>query len=255
MVRTQVPDTENVTGDEESVNADPVIEPMRAKTFFHAAVLLCLLPFPLAAQTIPSPYRFWETRQEAGPFAGWISPGTGRFGYGPAASPLVGARYGLDFPGPLSIEGVVNWIPTTRDVVDPRREEGQRVIGSSDASLLGVDARLKLSLTGQRTWHGLNPFALAGAGLMWDLADPSADEEELEEDDRFELGTAFVGQLGGGLRVFLSDHWIVRTDALLHVWKLDTPAGFRDVSRGFGDVGASEWVNASSVSVGAAYRF
>ena len=244
-----------MTGDEESVNADPVTEPMRAQTLFHAAVLLCLSPASLAAQTIPSPYRFWESRQEAGPFGGWIAPGTGRFGYGPSPGPLVGARYGIDFPGPLSLEAVVNWIPTTRDIVDPRRAEGKRVIGSTDANLLGGDARLKLSLTGQRTWHGLNPFVLAGAGLMWDLADTTAVEDDLDQADRFVFGTAFVGQLGGGLCWFLNDHWIVRTDALLHVWKLDAPTGFRDVSRGFGDVGISEWVNASSISLGVAYRF
>jgi hypothetical protein len=244
-----------VTGDEESVNADPVTEPMRAQTLFHAAVLLWLCDAPASGQTIPSPYRFWETRQEAGPFAGWIAPGTGQFGYGPAAGPLMGTRYGFDFPGPISIEGVVSWIPTTRDVMDPRRAEGDREIGSTDANLLGVDARLKLSVTGQRTWHGLNPFLLAGAGAMWDLAEHAPVEDDLEETDRFEFGTAFVGQLGGGLRWFLTDHWIVRTDALLHVWTLDAPEGFQDVSRGFGEVGASEWVNASSVSFGAAYRF
>ena len=224
---------------------------MLPKPLLHAAVLLCLAPAALAGQEIPSPYRFWETRQEAGPFAGWIAPGTGRFGYGPGPGPMVGARYGLDFPGPLSLEGVVNWIPTSRDLVDPRRLEGQRVIGSVDANLLGVDARLKLSITGQRTWHSLNPFLLAGVGLMWDLAPASADEEELEENDRFEFGTAFVGQLGGGLRYFFNDHWIARTDALLHVWKLDAPAGFREA----GDVGLSEWVNASSISFGVGYRF
>jgi hypothetical protein len=228
---------------------------MRAQTLFLAAALSCLGTRSADAQTIPSPYRFWETRQEAGPFAGWIAPGSGRFGYGPGAGPMIGVRYGLDFPGPLSIEGVVNWIPTTRDVVDPRREEGQGVIGSADANLLGVDARLKLSITGQRTWHGLNPFVIAGIGLMWDLAPTASVEEDLEATDRFDLGTAFVGQLGGGLRFFFNDHWIVRSDALLHVWKLDAPEGFRNPSRGFGDVGLSEWVNASSISLGVAYRF
>ena len=228
---------------------------MRAQTLLLAAILLSLAPRPAAAQTIPSPYRFWETRQEAGPLGGWIAPGTGRFGFGPGAGPMVGVRYGLDFPGPLSIEAVVHWIPTTRDVMDPRRQEGVRKIGEADAKLLGADARLKLSITGQRTWHGLNPFALAGVGLMWDLAEPAEIEQDLGETDRFDLGTAFVGQLGGGVRWFLTDHWIVRTDALLHVWKLDAPAGFRDASRGFGDVGVSEWVNASSVTLGVGYRF
>lgn len=228
---------------------------MRAQSVFFAAALLCSAARPLAGQSIPSPYRFWETRQEAGPFAGWIAPGAGRFGYGPAAGPMVGVRYGLDFPGPISVEGVVNWIPTTRGVVDPRRQEGQRVIGSADANLLGADLRLKLSITGQRTWHGLNPFALAGLGLMWDLAPASPDEADLEATDKFQFGTAFVGQLGGGLRVFFTDHWIARTDALLHVWKLDAPAGFRDSARGFANIGPSEWVNASSISLGVGYRF
>lgn len=228
---------------------------MRAQPLLLIALLLGLHARSAAAQSIPSPYRFWETRQEAGAFAGGIATGSGRFGYGPKTGPMVGVRYGLDFPGPLSIEGVVNWIPTTRDVVDPRRQEGERVIGSGDAELLGVDARLKLSLTGQRTWHGLNPFVLAGVGLMWDLAEGAPDEDDLEETDRFELGTAFVGQLGGGLRWFLNDQWIARADALLHVYKLDAPVGFRDPERGFGSVGVSEWVNASSIALGVAYRF
>jgi hypothetical protein len=228
---------------------------MRAQTLIQTAVLLCLCSRSIDAQTIPSPYRFFETRQEAGPFGGWIAPGTGRFGYGPGPGPMLGARYAIDFPGPLSLEGVVSWIPTTRDVIDPRRAEGQGKIGEADSYLLGADARLKLSLTGPRTWHGLNPFVLAGIGLMWDLAGSTAVEEQLETTDRFQFGTAFVGQLGGGLRYFLNDHWIVRSDALLHIWKLDAPDGFRDVSRGFGDVGLSEWVNASSISLGVAYRF
>ena len=228
---------------------------MRAKSLLQALILVCLCHGPAAAQTIPSPYRFWDTRQEAGPFVGWISPGRGQYGYGPAPGPMAGARYELGFPGPLSIEGVVDWIPTTRDVIDPRRAEGSRKIGESDAHLLGADLRLKLSVTGTRTWHHLNPFVLSGVGLMWDLAPEGPAEADLQDADRFKLGTAFVGELGGGVRLFANDHWIARTDALLHIWKLDTPTGFRDTSRGFTDIGPGEWVNASSISLGIGYRF
>lgn len=228
---------------------------MRLKSLLQAAILLCLSRGTADGQTIPSPYRFWETRQEATSFAGWIAPGTGRFGYGPGPGPLLGVRYALDFSGPLSIEGVLNWVPTTRDVMDPRRQEGLRRLGSADSRLFGTDVRLKLSITGQRTWHRLNPFLITGAGLMWDLASRDPIESDLDDVDRFKFGTAFVGQLGGGVRFFASDRWIARADALLHVWKLDAPSGFRDESRGFGDVGLSEWVNASSITLGVGYRF
>lgn len=250
-----MPDPENVSGEPERVNADPDQTTMRAKSLLQAAILVCLCRGAAAGQTIPSPYRFWDTRQEGSPFVGWISTGAGRFGYGPRSGPLLGARYGIDFGGPVSLEGVVNWIPTTRDVIDPRRAVGSRKVGEATSTLLGSDLRVKLSITGQRTWHHLNPFALAGIGLMWDLAGQSGVESDLEGNDRFKFGTAFVGQLGGGLRIFANDHWIARTDALLHIWKLDTPTGFRDQSRGFTDIGPGEWVNASSISLGVGYRF
>ena len=228
---------------------------MRARSLLQAAILLCLCRGAAAAQTVPSPYRFWETRQEAGPFGGWISPGTGQFGYGPKSGPLVGGRYELSFPGPLSVEGVVSYIPTTRDVMDPRRAAGDRKIGEATSRLLGVDGRLKLSLTGNRTWHSLDPFVLAGAGMMWDIAPANVTDNALDSGDRFSFGTKFTGQIGGGLRVFANDHWIGRVDALLHVWRLTTPTGFTDASRGFSAVGTSEWVNASSISLGVGYRF
>ncbi len=228
---------------------------MRLKNLLVTALLAGLTRGHAAGQSIPSPFRFFETKQEAGAFVGWIAPGTGRFEYGPGAGPMVGVRYGIELSGPISLEGVAQWIPTTRDVIDPRRQEGSRRIGEADATLVGADVRLKLSLTGPRTWHHLNPFALAGAGALWDLAKPAAIEDDLGEQDRFDFGTAVVGVLGGGVRWFATDHWIVRGDALLHVWKLDTPDGFRLSSRGFTDVGTSEWVNASSIGFGVAYRW
>ena len=228
---------------------------MPIKQILVTALLVLVSREPATGQSIPSPYRFFETRQEVTTFGGWIDLGTGRFGYGPRPGPMFGARYGLELTGPLSVEGVVTWIPTTRDVVDPRRQEGQRVIGSTDALLLGGDARLRLSLTGARAWHRLNPFLVAGAGLMADMARTPEIDSDLGSENRFKFGTTFTADLGGGLRWFVSDRWIVRGDARLHVWRLAAPDGFRDPDRGFGDVGKSEWVNASAFSTGVGYRF
>jgi hypothetical protein len=218
------------------------------------AALTLALAAPLSGQSIPSPYRFIETRKEVGALGGWISPGTGRFGYGPGPGPVTGVRGGLDFGGPLSIELVVAGIPTTRDIVNPARPT-DRVIGEADATLITLDGRLKLSLTGQRTWHGLSPFVTAGAGLAWDMAQSSLIEQELPEEDRFEFGTAFIALLGGGVRWFVNETVVVRGEGLLNLWRLEAPAGFRDPERGFGDVGESEYVNAASFTLGVGYRF
>jgi hypothetical protein len=112
-----------------------------------------------------------------------------------------------------------------------------------------------LSLTGARTWHDLNPFVGAGAGLTWDLAGISLIETELEEADRFDMGAAFATEVGGGVRWFATDIVTVRVDLGLHLWRLKAPDGFRDPERGFGDVGESEWASARSVTLGVGYRF
>jgi len=234
----------------------PISEPMSVHRIVATAVVLLISSRSAATgQTIPSPYRFFETRQEVSASGGRISPGTGQFGYGPGPGHMTEVRYGLELSGPLSVEGVVSWIPTTRDILDPSWLGGVRTVGSADVQLLSADVRFKLSLTGTRTWHNLNPFFFAGAGIVRDMAEVSSLELDLAEEDRFEFGTSFLGLLGGGLRWFVKDPWIVRVDAGLRMWKLDAPNGFRLVQRGFGDVGTSEWANANSVSIALGYRF
>ena len=115
---------------------------------------------------------------------------------GTVAGALAGVRYGLDFDGPLSLEGSGGALVSTRDVVDPRRPEGNRVIGETDAVLAILDARLKLSLTGGRTRNGFQPFLMVGAGLAWDSSAGSTLEQDLPAADRFDFGTTF------GLGVF-----------------------------------------------------
>lgn len=228
---------------------------MSVKNLVTTAIILLVSRGAAVGQTIPSPYEFFETRQEASAFSGRINPGTGQFGYGPGPGPMFGVRYGLELSGPLSVDGVVSLIPTSREVVDPQRREGDRMIGTADVRLVTAEARFKLSLTGARTWHHINPFVFAGAGAAWDLATSSLVELGLAPADQFKFGTAFLGVLGGGVRWFVGDQWVVRGDGALHLWKLDAPSGFQLVERGFSAVGSSEWANATSFSIALGYRF
>jgi hypothetical protein len=208
-------------------------------------------------QSIPSPYRFIENRHEAGPVAGFASPGTGRFGYGPAPGPSLGLRYGIRLGGPFSLDGVAGYLHTTRDVVDPSRAEGRRVVGEVDTGIATLDLRLRFSLTGDRTWHGLNPFVFMGAGGAFDVKGESEVEAELLEleNDRFRFRPTFSGLLGWGIAWYPSERLMLRADASLLMWRLRTPPGFRAPERNIEGVAEKEWVSGPSFTLGAAIRF
>jgi hypothetical protein len=212
-------------------------------------------PTPTAGQAITSAYTFIENRQEAGLYGGYLSASTGRFGYGPSGGLMYGARYALHLSGPLSLEGVGGLISGTRDVINPARAEGDRIIGEGDVLLTTVDARLRLSATGDRAWHGLSPFLVFGGGVAFDVAEAAAADELLELRDVFEFGTTFFGTLGLGTRWFVSDSFTVRTDGTFSLWRLKTPPGFSDSDRSFEAVEDREWVRGLSLSVSLLYSW
>lgn len=220
-----------------------------------AGILTGLGPHQTEGQSIPSPYQFFENRQEAGVFFGVTGQGTGRFGYGPGPGPSFGARYGLHLGGPFGLEGVFAYHPTTRDLVDPSREEGNMVVGETDAEMMSFDARLRFSLTGDRSWKRLDPFIFMGGGLAWDAAGESEADAEFLDGDRFEFGARFVALLGGGVRWLLTDRALIRADIALTLNQLETPKGFLDPDRALTGVGEKEWVSGPAFSVGAAFHF
>lgn len=231
---------------------------MRPSVFFClalSAAALTGLSSPAGAQNIPSPYRHIEANAEAGPYVGYVSAGTGRFGYGPKGGLLFGARWGIELAGPVSFETAVGLIPGTRDVINPGRAEGDRKVGEADVLMTTIDARMKFSFTGRRTWHGISPFIVFGGGLAFDLASDDPADEVLDAADRFDFGTSFFGTFGGGIRWWLSDRLTLRGDAILQIWKLGTPPGFSTPERGFLDVEESEWSNGSRIEIAALIRW
>ncbi len=221
------------------------------------AALALAVAAPLRAQTISSPYRYIENGQEAGAFAGYLSADRGRFGFGPGPAMIAGGRYGVELTGPLALDGVFSVLRTTRDVINPARQEGQRDTGAdADVALLLFEARLRFALTGRRTWNGLQPYLTAGGGFGFDAEGRQrADIVELEERDRFEFGTKFTGSFGGGARWIVNDRATVRLEGLINLWKLSTPDGFQDPERGFEAVPESEWANARGVTLSFTWRW
>ncbi len=210
----------------------------------------------LRAQSIPSPYEFIERGQEAGVFAGYFAAGSDRFGIGPRSAPFLGARYAVTVSGPVALEAVLKAIPTTRDVVNPNRLPGDQIIEESEVLLGFAEARLRIGLTGNRTWNGLQPFALLGIGLATDLAGQQAEDLQLSEEFRFDFGTKFTGSFGGGVRWILNDRFHARIDLAAQLYQIDNPSGFRTPELDpDGFVPEGQWTTSQAISLGFAIRF
>ncbi len=188
-------------------------------------------------------------------FTGSMDPDRGRFGFGLGEGFLLGGLYSLGLGCHLAIEGVTSLLKASRDVVDPARQEGDRIIGEVDHSIFAVDLRLRFNLTGRRTWRRIQPYVFLGGGFAFDLSGSQELDEELEPADRFDFGTKFTSPFGGGFRYVLNEHFAIRTDFYITIFKLTTPSGWSDPERDFGSVGESEWVNARTLSIGLAYMF
>lgn len=214
-----------------------------------------LVPLALAAQSIPSPYRYMESKQEVGLIVGTASVNTGRFGYGPSGGTVLGVRWGITLSGPLGFEVVTTALNGTRDVIDPSHAEGNRVVGQADDMLGTFDGRLRFSLTGDRTWHRLAPFIVVGGGLVFDMSGNQAADSVLDASDQFKFGTSFFGTMGGGVRWMVSDRFELRGDAVFSLWKLKTPPGFSDPTFGLVSVAKSEWANGGHFTISTAIRF
>ena len=220
-----------------------------------AACLCAAVDSPASAQSIPSPYRFVDTRQEIALFVGTSSVSTGRFGFGPGGGMSAGARWGIDLSGPLGFEVATGVISGTRDIINPAKVVGDLKIGEADQRVATADARLRLTLTGDRTWHGFQPIFFTGGGIALGIGGDAPLDEQLASDDRFEFGTSFLGTVGTGLRYVLTDRLAVRGDAIFSLWKIGTPPGFTDAERGFANVERKEWTSGRHLSLSVAYRY
>ncbi|MYG80642.1 MAG: hypothetical protein F4187_02195 [Gemmatimonadetes bacterium] len=239
---------------------------MKIRSRFCAAAALVTAVPPLAgelqAQQIPSSYRFIEGRQEVSILSGYMPLDAGTLELGPKTGPLFGARYAIEAVGPFFFEGLISYVPTEREVIDPRRAEDDRSIGRTDVHLVMVDASMDFSLTGRRTWNRVSPHLFVGGGLAVDLAGDGEISGELLSEDVFEFGTAFTANAGVGFRMSLTGKLMLRADAGLKLWKHNTPGGFDDPTKRPVVPGVEpkalvreEWVAGQGLSLSLGWRF
>jgi hypothetical protein len=226
--------------------------------FLGALGLALAFPADTSAQSLTSPFRWIEQRQHAGVFVQYLSPSGGRLGAGPDAGPGIGLRWGIDISGPLALDLEASYSPLTRPVVDTAivaADSSFRVRGEADLQLLHATANVRLNLTGARTWHGFQPFALFGAGLALDLAGENGADANVPRDVRFGFGTTFAGQVSAGFEWFATPQLAARLDGGMVLWKLKAPTAFLVNAEGDQVIPSSEWERNLKLSAGLSFHF
>lgn len=222
-----------------------------------AALVLSLsaavLPGSLDAQSISSPYRFIEERNNFSVFGGSLSANSGRLEMGPQPAPVFGARFDRRLSGPLSGELGFGLSQSTRTVFRPPAEGSSLppvAAGESDIGLLIGEAGFRFHLTGSRSWRGIAPYLAATLGAVMDREGNGELDLEILEEHRFRFGTRFATGIGVGSDVFLTERFSLRVDARDHIWRLKYPPRF--VAEGTSE---NEWLNNFSITLGGSFHF
>lgn len=241
---------------------------MIKRSILTAGALLTfgLVAAPAAAQSITSPYDFVEGSHAFYGFGSAVFTDRGTLDTGPGSGYAAGLAYNLRVSGPFVLEARAAYFPTDRRVytdtstfadslalrADPMT--GLEQVGTAGIDLVLLDASLRFDLTGPRTWHRIQPYALIGAGGVLVASQAETGEDQLPVDAqltvRFRNG--FTGHVGAGFELHLSDHFTVRADARDLLWKIHIPQGFRATGRVIDD---QQWVQTAHLSLGVALRF
>lgn len=198
-----------------------------------AALLLLLFAFTtpdIAAQQehIDSPYRWLEKGFRVGLWGGYhaANRGTLKFGQGPAAA--IGAKLRARISSPMSFEIGMTYAGASRWVVDPRVDTGPAIIDTVSAHWLRFDMGTQIGLTGARTWRGIHPYGLAGAGLTFGVAEGASETfaDPQFEPFRYDIHIAPHIYVGGGIEMFTSETMGIGFEIRDYINRLSAPDGF-----------------------------
>lgn len=207
-----------------------------------------------SAQSIPSPYRYIESTQSAGVFAGWLLTSGGNAETAPHSGPIFGPRYTVRLSGPLSGEVGLAASPTQRTVQRRTSATGDSLrleaVGDVNSLVLLGEAGLRFHITGPRTWNGLAPYTSVTLGAHWDVLGSSEVDQTVEETQRLDFGPGFAVSVGAGTDWFLSERLALRAEARDHVWRLETPAGLTATRQA-----DSQWTHNVGLTLGIALYF
>jgi len=196
-----------------------------------ALLVLACSAVPLAAQqeSINSPYRWIERGFRIGLWGAYHAGDRGNLEYAQGPAPAFGAKTRIRVSAPLNIELGATYAAADRWVVDPRIETGPAVVDTVSSGWLRMDVGVQVGLTGNRTWHGIQPYGLLGGGWAFGIneggsavfADPAL------EGFRYRIGGGAPHvYIGTGFEIFPSEKIGIGFEVRDYLIRQKVPKGF-----------------------------
>jgi hypothetical protein len=151
---------------------------------------------------------------------GYLSGDGGRVGVAPHGGPLGGVRVSFLSNRTIRLGAGVLYGSQDRNLIDPNKTPSEQLTGTAKVNTWWIEGSLQFNLTGNKTWHGLAPFAGSGVGL-------TITETLPQDPGAFRMGTKFFLAPTIGTRFFLTPRVYLEADARFQFWQISYPATFR----------------------------
>jgi hypothetical protein len=138
-----------------------------------------------------------------------VAPKSGGFGQ---------FRYDAAVGGPASLFARWTIIPTTRALKVPGNGAPPQVTGYPSVVMHVFDGGIDLSLTGNKTWHHLQPSISSSVGMVTDFA--SVDSSGYKFGNKFEFSIGFV------MRYMHKSGVRMRFEISTYAWQYDYPQSY-----------------------------
>jgi len=178
--------------------------------------------------SIDTPFDWIPRSLRIGLYGGYLATDRGTLDIGPGSAPLLGARARARLSAPLSLEANVAYGSSDRKVIDPRLESGPAAVDEVDSDFLMFQVGMQFSFTGNRTWNGIQPYAIVGAGFLFGVNEDRSPvfADQAARQFEFQLNTLPTVQAGVGVEHLLNDRLGVSLELRNHFFRIETPDAF-----------------------------
>ncbi len=202
--------------------------------FAFVLTAVALLPATVDGQEGPieSPFRWREKGLRLGFFGGYHAANRGSLEFGQGPTGVGGAKLRIRASSPLSLEIGATYGPAERWVVDMVSETfpetGPAIVDTVAAGWLRMDVGAQIGLTGARTWNGIQPYGMAGAGFVFGINEGASEflADPALAPFRYDISTAPHIYLGLGFEVFPSEKIGIGFEVRDYLIRLSAPDGF-----------------------------
>lgn len=180
-------------------------------------------PGRLAAQVghdpATSPFRDIRSSVFITAVGGYFMGNGGQVGAAPHDGPVGGIRMSFLANRSLQLSAGVLYGSLTRNLIDPNKTPAEQVTGTATHGTWWIEAALQFNFTGNKSWHGLAPFAGAATGV-------TITETVPEDPGGFRMGTKFVLAPMLGTRYFIAGDVHLQADIRFQFWQISYPSTY-----------------------------